>query len=180
MSDTDVCELVLPCGRKTLLDRSDYERVKGKFLWRARKAKSGAYYVKGGPGRCLARYILGMPSGPHIDHINGDSLDNRRINLRPCTHSQNQWNRKRAPGISRLKGATHFKNHPSTCRWMSRITKNGKRKLLGFFPSALMAALAYDDAAYAIHGEYAGLNFPERYQESRQWLASKVLLGQTN
>ena len=158
----DACSYALPCGRATLID-ADCIGLLDKWTWQAIKAKSGAYYVRCGPCGSLARWLMNAPKGQHVDHINGDSLDNRRCNLRVCTHAQNQWNRKRSPGVSRYKGVTYFRANNPESQWVARITKHANRRYLGAFPTQLQAALAYDDAARALHGEYAGVNFPERF-----------------
>jgi hypothetical protein len=52
----------------------------------------------------MHRLILGDEAREHTDHKNGDGLDNRRENLRPCSHAENMQNRNRHPlrGISQL------------------------------------------------------------------------------
>lgn len=146
---------------ETIVDAADADRVRD-YCWVTSKAKCGRLYVSSAKVGRLSRWLLGAPAGLHVDHINGDTLDNRRCNLRICTHQQNQWNRKRAPGKSRFKGVTHVKNNAKHCRWMARIEKDGKRRFLGCFATQLQAAFAYDAAAVELFGEYAAPNFPER------------------
>lgn len=150
-------------GRVVLVDEEDEQRV-SSISWTLCKAKCGRLYARNGKVGSMARWLMNAPRGVHVDHKNGDTLDNRRSeNLRIVTHQQNQWNRKRAPGKSRFKGVTHFKCTPLT-PWMARVECNANRHFLGKFPTALAAALAYDDAAAKLFGKYAGLNFPERHR----------------
>jgi hypothetical protein len=91
-----------------------------------------------------------------VDHINGDTLDNRRANLRVCTKSENNRNRRKLhPTTSRFKGV--YKN---TKPWIALIECNGKQFVLGRFASEEEAALAYDKAAKEHFGSFARLNFP--------------------
>jgi hypothetical protein len=95
-----------------------------------------------------------------IDHINGDSLDNRRANLRLATPSQNAYNRAkiRSKKSSRYIGVYFEK---ATGRWTVKIRiGRGKRLWLGRFNSEIAAARAYDAAAKKYHKEFAVLNFP--------------------
>jgi len=106
--------------------------------------------------------IIGRPleKFEHIDHINGDGLDNRRDNLRICTRTENvRCQRKRTkPTSSRFKGVTWHKNHRY---WQAAIRKNGERTYLGWFKGEEEAARAYDKAAKRLHGDFASLNFPQ-------------------
>lgn len=100
----------------------------------------------------LTHYMLGKPPlGFVIDHINGNSLDNRRVNLRPATPRQNTWNsRKKSNGVeSRFKGVSR-----NGTGWTARIRVHGKTKCLGTFESPEMAAIAYERAAADLQGEF--------------------------
>ena len=93
-----------------------------------------------------------------IDHINGDKLDNRRANLRVCTHQQNAYNQQRRRtntsgyiGVSRARGPDSFEAY---------IHHHGRKYHLGVFPSSPAAARTRDCVAKLLFGEYARLNFP--------------------
>lgn len=91
-----------------------------------------------------------------VDHVNGDGLDNRRVNLRPATRSQNQGNRRKfLSTASQYKGVTPWAKDKA--RWIAVCRR---KKVLGVFNSEAEAALAYDAAARQEFGEYAALNFP--------------------
>ena len=71
-------------------DRALYER----FSWYV--ASKGALVCTNPQTGALLyfhREVMSPPSGMEVDHINGDQLDNRRENLRICTHAENLRNR---------------------------------------------------------------------------------------
>lgn len=95
----------------------------------------------------------------HIDHIDGNKLNNRIDNLRICTHNQNQYNQGiRATNKSGYKGVSYMK---SAKRWQAQICCNKKVTHLGLFIHKEDAAHAYDKAAILIHGDFAWTNFPK-------------------
>lgn len=108
----------------------------------------------------MHRVINQTPDGMHTDHINNNRADNRKINLRSCTVSQNRRNvKKTARGKSEYKGIFSCPNG----KWRAclTITENGKRKSIyfGTHDSQEKAAMAYDDGAIKYFGEFANLNF---------------------
>ncbi len=107
--------------------------------------------------------ITNPPSGKIVDHINGNSLDNRKLNLRAVTAAENNMNRG-ANGTHRgkattspYKGVSLFKR---SNKWVSSIGYNYKRIYLGYFDLAEDAARAYDVKAKELFGEFAYQNFP--------------------
>lgn len=101
----------------------------------------------------LHRYITQCPKGKYVDHIDGNRLNNVRTNLRICTNAENIRNRKAVKG--KYKGV-HFSKKLN--KWVAQITTNYKCKHLGCFGSEKEAALAYNEAAIELHGEFAYLN----------------------
>jgi hypothetical protein len=90
------------------------------------------------------------------DHINGDTLDNSRPNLRSASRSQNLMNtRKRRNASSRFKGVRW---HSQAKRWQARITIGGRTVDLGLFLSEEEGAATYDIAATKYFGAYAKTN----------------------
>ena len=88
----------------------------------------------------------------YIDHIDGNTSNNRIKNLRECTSSQNQYNRKASFGSSsKFKGVFW---HKKTSKWEVQISVNGERKYLGLFTCEVEAAKAYDAVARKMHGEF--------------------------
>jgi len=105
----------------------------------------------------MHREILGLgPRTPKVDHRNLNKLDNRRLNLRIATDSQNKANVKPTTGrSSRYKGVSYDSTRAS---WLARLEVNGKQRNLGRFASERDAALAYNAAALDAWGEFARLN----------------------
>ncbi len=100
---------------------------------------------------CLDTWEFGF-----VDHINGNKLDNRRENLRLCSNAENLRNSKPRGGSSKYKGVCF---HNQNKNWISNITIDGKTIHIGSFDDEVSAALAYDEAAKRLHGEYARINF---------------------
>ena len=99
----------------------------------------------------LHRVIMKAPPGVFVDHINGNPSDNRRENLRLCTHAQNMQNSKvRAHSGTGVKGVQKHAN-----RYRARIRQDGRQVTLGNFLTMAEAKIAYDAAATRIFGEFA-------------------------
>lgn len=103
----------------------------------------------------MHRLIIDTPADMQIDHINGDKLDNRRENLRLCSHQENLHNKKKTRGKSIYKGV--WKNK-QTIPWTAEIRASGIKYFLGNFSTEIEAAKAYNEAAIKHHGEFARLN----------------------
>jgi hypothetical protein len=153
-------------GKLTILvDDEDYEKAM-KYKWSATYDGCNYYFIHklyDSNWKCIGykklhRYLLDV-SDPKIevDHINGNTLDNRRSsNLRICVHKNNGKNRSRSKNnTSGYKGVIWRKDNK---KWRASITSNGKKYSLGNFIDKKDAARAYNEAAKQLHGEYAQLN----------------------
>lgn len=95
------------------------------------------------------------PIGFQIDHIDGDRANNRIQNLRLCTNTQNQWNRKMSShNTSGFKGVYY---HKATGKWTSSIRMYGKMNYLGTFETPELAYAAYCEASVRLRGTFSTL-----------------------
>lgn len=130
-----------------LLDAVDLPLTEGR-VWRLLHAGHGYAYtrerVEGKPVLVLLhRFLLGIPPGRaygEVDHVNGNTLDNRRANLRFATHAQNMQNRRLA--MSRSSAFRGVSWNKRLRKWTAQGQLNGKRYWLGSFDSEAMAAEA--------------------------------------
>ena len=158
-------EIQLTQGKTALVDDEDYEEL-NKYKWFV--CKCGPHFYASREGKMvnrkrfpmirMHREIMKPPEGLKVDHINMDTLNNQRDNLRLCTHQQNLRNRKSCKGsTSRFKGVCWDK---SRTKWMATIKVDvGQQKYLGRHDSEVVAARAYNNAAINLFGDFARLNF---------------------
>lgn len=150
-----------------LVDDEDYAVV-SRFRWHIISGRGKRYAVHnlshklGGGHARMHRVVLWCPKGYEIDHINGNGLDNRRKNLRICTHQENTWNSRKNPNSSGFHGVCWKKREQL---WVAQITKSYKKIWLGLFKNKIDAAKAYDEAAKKLHGKFAQLNFPGKRKQ---------------
>lgn len=140
-----------------LVDYSDLPKI-NKYKWRGQKNTENYVAVVAtvsGGTVLMSRTIVKPKKEMFIDHKNGNPLDNRSSNLRVCTHQENMFNKKKAD-FKKYKGVYLDK---SRGKWVAQLTLNGKTKSLGRYNTELEAAIAYDEAAKVIQGEFAKLNF---------------------
>ena len=141
-------------GQKTLVDDEDYDYL-NQWRWNAswsnntksfrvrRFTISGTIY--------LHRVIMNAPKDFQVDHINHDTLDNRKENLRLVTNSQNMINRRvQSNNTSGVKGV--YKNGN---KFVAQIWIDGKSQYLGIYKNFKDAEIARRDAEIKIHGQYA-------------------------
>lgn len=116
--------------------------------------------------------VIDIQNNKLVDHINRDTLDNRKCNLRLVSSAENSWNKGRMQqSSSPYKGVLWYKRGN---KWTAAIytkLENGKtvRLHLGYFTSPEEAAKVYDRKAISMRGEYAYTNFPrENYIKEQQ------------
>ena len=155
-------EIPLKDDKRFIIDDEDFERVtvhkwyvvKTGYIMRS---YSLGYFDGKQKHKTVAlhRFIMGFPEGKEIDHIDRDKLNNSKKNLRIVTRSQNNMNRDKTPHSSRFKGVCH---RSRANRWEANIKINRKRVYIGLYETEIEAALAYNQKAIELHGEYARLN----------------------
>ncbi len=104
----------------------------------------------------LHRAIMNPPSGLVVDHINGDTLDNRRGNLRICTQQMNIAATRNRSSASGFRGV--YRPTKKSKKWRASIGFEGKTFRLGHFKDPEDAARAYNQKAFELYGEFAVLN----------------------
>jgi hypothetical protein len=155
-------KIPLTKGKYTVVDDEDFKWL-SKFNWCLALTRGSGYAVRQiGTNQkskhlSMHRAIMQPTEGMYVDHINRDTLDNRRANLRICTNKQNVINSKlRSDSTSGYRGVGWSKQKK---KWQARIHNNGHLYHLGFFEKPEHAALVYDFAASEMFGEFAYLNF---------------------
>ena len=151
-------------GGKVMID-DEYEWLT-QFKWHVSGSGYAIHYVNrrdtefwGQPVKTtihMHRVITGLKKGDKrvVDHVNHNKLDNRAENLRICSAAENlrnQTSRKKYKGVFLLTGKRKKK-------WQSIIIFNRERHYLGTFATEEEAAMAYNEAAVTLFGEFACLN----------------------
>jgi hypothetical protein len=170
--NNEVRYIPLTRGKFAIVDADDFEKF-GKLKWFASGPEKYPYavraiYHKDGLKETLYlhREIIKASGGEIaqqgrilVDHINRRTLDDRKVNLRWATKSENAANMEvdKEGCSSKYRGVFW---HKGAKKWVARITVGRKRIHLGVFDDEIEAAKAYDEAARKYYGEYARLNFP--------------------
>jgi len=152
-------KIPLTQGKFTKVDNNDFILL-SKMKWYSSKDTRGNYRALGwvnGKNVTLSRFIMKPPINLEVDHINHDTLDNRRSNLRVCSRSENNRNKSKIKtNTSGYKGVS-FK----AGRWVAYIGVNvaGKRKnkFLGACDKKEDAYMLYCEASKIYHGDFAHL-----------------------
>lgn len=146
-------------GYVTLVSPQDAHILR-KRAWTALPAKKKrAVYARSTYTR-LHRVIMDAPADVHVDHEDGNGLDNRRSNLRNADNQKNSFNgRSHRDSTSKFKGVCKPKQ---SRKFVAQICVDGARSVIGYFDAEIDAAIAYDAAALKAFGEFARLNFPSQ------------------
>lgn len=156
----DTIRVPLTRGAFAVIDAADADLVlahKWKLQGPPERPNGASRGFRDGSGRVrhvsMHRLIMGAPPGMFVDHINGDTLDNRRANLRICTPGENARNRVGRHASVAPKGV-----EARSGGYRAVIVAHGVKRHLGTFRTHELAARAYDAAAAELHGEFARLN----------------------
>lgn len=154
----DVALVHLTRGFVSTIDAADIPLIEG-HNWTANVLMGKLYAGRTERGETrklvlMHRLIMGAAKGVHIDHRDGDGLNNCRSNLREATVEQNMRNiGLTTSNRSGLKGVHQIR---SSGRWRSIIRiGGGKRISLGVFTTKEEAYNAYAEAAAKYHGDFA-------------------------
>ena len=158
--------------QKYLKSLLQYDPRTGIFTWRKSTAKcvqvgmkaghhaiSGYYFIRIHGKNYRAHrlawlYIFGQYPTSELDHINRIKHDNRICNLRAATISENRINTKlHAHNTSGYRGVQYVYN-----KWKAKIHYQKHQYYLGTYNTKEAAALAYNQAAQQLYGDFAYLN----------------------
>lgn len=157
-------EIKLTKGKFSLVDDEDFERESVHNWFALYNPSNDSFYAvrnkklsdSSGSGIIyLHRSIMSPPKGLQVDHINHNTLDNRKENLRICTNLQNSTNRrKHRDNKSGYKGV-HWSNYYR--KWVARIMVKGKIMHIGYFhkDDLLLAIEAYNKKELEINKEFS-------------------------
>lgn len=159
-------------GMITLVDDEDYADL-SRWKWTYTAHRTGyavrGDYVHGNRKTVyMHRIITKAQIGDEVDHINHDTLDNQRSNLRRASRSENARNQSKrrsyrgVPTVSQYKGVTWAHG-----RWIATITVKRKQTHIGAFADEMQAARAYDAAARQHFGSFAATNFQHEKDTAR-------------
>lgn len=152
-------EIKLQRGMVTQVDDEDFDEL-NQYKWFGHKERTTTYVwrhqyrdVRQYKKVKMHQQIMGIKGG---DHIDGNGLNNQRHNLRPCTSQENSMNvRPRIGCSSKFKGVSYHKQND---RWRASLTLNSKMISLGCHATEEAAAIAYNNKAIELFGEFARPN----------------------
>lgn len=151
-------EIPLTQGKVALVSDGDFESV-SRFKWFAASSRgrfeARRWERKDGGKRSILRMHVFVSGCSPVDHRDGNSLNNQRENLRPCTPVTNGQNRRIQHHSSRFKGVSFWNRRG---KFGSFIRVNRKLVFLGWFDDEREAAKKYDHAAITHFGEFARTN----------------------
>jgi len=175
-------QIPLTKGAYALVDDEDYEWLSQynwqlqdsgqrntsyaiRFQWNSWKRKQRIIMMH----RAIAAQHGFLSRNKHIDHINGNGLDNRKANLRPAIPQKNmaafgkKRNRNGYAGVSEMPNG----------RWRAGIRIGGQLQSLCGYDTPEKAARAYDYLARKHYGKDAFVNFPDEPARLPQRAISK-------
>lgn len=142
----DYAEIIID-NIKFKIDKEDIKKVQN-IKFQLSKTPSGYYARSSRNGsKYLHQIIMDTPKGMSTDHINRDTTDNRKSNLRICTHFENMSNKKNNNKIVGVR----FR--PEKNRYEARIGVNGKPKVLGLFLNEIDAINARKEGEKKYYGK---------------------------
>lgn len=160
-------EISLTQNQVAMIDDEDYALV-CQYKWCTQKSPTTLYAVSAiawvnnkNVTMKMHRMIMNAQPNQDIDHIDGNGLNNQKENLRFCDESQNGGNRKKGPFVKNKPCSSKYKGvcwHKRDKKWQSQIKFSGNMYHLGYFENENDAALAYNERALELFGEFANLN----------------------
>lgn len=147
--------VICRCGLPITYD-DDVNGVE-QFSWHCNKGKGGAVvtWIKHGQSKIIPFSFFVTGEKGH-DHIDRNTHNNQRLNLRPATTQQNAINKGLA--VNNTSGYKGVSWNKATCKWYAQIQFNRKQRTIGSFDNAVDAAKAYNEKVKELYGEFAYIN----------------------
>lgn len=143
-------------GEMFQFDCEDFYKIKNTMWYRSVQGAHGEIYVIDCNGNKIQETILEIPEGLYVDHINLDTLDNRKSNLRFCNHRENLCNRNlQSNNTSGISGVHWNKNRRT---WYARVKYYGQEIHLGAYHSFQEAVQARNEGMKWLYGEFGRYN----------------------
>ena len=154
-------ELFLTKGLVAVIDECD--RDLSKINWFASYIRNRAYAAGIQYGKEIRIHTIiterkmgrKAKGGEEVDHIDGNSLNNRRENLRFSTRSENQANKSTYRNNKSGYKGVHLDTKAKKKKWIAQIHHKGEVIFLGRFQTPALAWEAYKNKAIELHGEFA-------------------------
>lgn len=142
-------------GKFAIVDAADWPATM-KHKWTAYQYHRTWYAVRGLKKVYMHRWLLDAPKNTVVGHLNGDGLDNRRMNLRLLSNAECQYKQRlHTRGSSQYRGV-HLTKYG---RYVATYNTEHKGKYIGTFENEEDAAHAYDDTVRELWGDLARTNF---------------------
>lgn len=149
-------EIKLTKGKIAVVDDEDFESL-NKFKWLSyNRYAARATYVTGDGKQTwifMHRFLKNCPKNLQVDHINRNTFDNRKCNLRIATHQQNSFNH---PGYGN-RGITKITNRPLKKPYCVRLMINGKGLYFGYYKTIKEAKKVWKSKAKEYYGEFSNI-----------------------
>lgn len=148
---------------EVLIDIEDIPIVED-YRWGILKVKSNRcdytkYYISSNGNKYLLHRVLtNCPKGMVVDHIDGNSLNNRRNNIRVCTFSENRMNNLMYKNNQYGHIGVCWYPHRGLNKWMAHIAIDKKKIHLGYYDTYEEACRAREEAEIKYFGEFSNEN----------------------
>lgn len=148
---------------EVLIDLMDVEKIQ-EMRWCINRFKpkpnntNYKYYVVGSGGILLHRFILDAKKGLVVDHINHNTCDNRKHNLRQCTISENRKNNNLYESNKSGHVGVIWYPYKNVNKWMAYICVNEKRTTIGYYDTYEEACKRREEAEIKHYSDFSNLN----------------------
>lgn len=153
-TEREDCYEIFIGNKNVLIDKDDYDKI-SKYCW---CINGTGYVIAWSPNEKrminMARTILSVKdSDVYVDHINGNTLDNRKNNLRKVDCQKNNMNQNLSKNNTSGHKGVHW--HKGVNKWIANIGLNGKLLHLGYFENFDDAVSARESKEKEMYGEYS-------------------------